>query len=81
MAYSQKRWLAPLNKGFRGWNTEVYKGYLLRFEKMKNGYYGVLAFKDGKPQVVSSGYQQYIGVGKTKRDAMADAKTSVDLWR
>jgi hypothetical protein len=60
----------------------VYKGFLLSFEKMKNGYYGVLAFKGGEPQVVSSGgYQQYIGVGKTKRDAMADAKTSVDMWR
>jgi len=79
MAYKVKsKWLAHLNKGFRGWNTEVYKGYTLRFEKLKSNreYYGVLASKDGKD--VTS---QYIGVGKTKREAMADAKSSVDLWR
>jgi len=65
-----------------GWNTETHKGYLLRFERMKNPkLIGVLAFKGGKPQIVSSGHQQYIGVGKTKRDAMKDAIKSVDMWK
>jgi len=79
MAYKIKsKWLAPLNKGFSGWNTEVYKGYTLRFEKLKSNrkYFGVLAYKGGEEVT-----DQYIGVGKTKREAMADAKSSVDLWR
>lgn len=78
MAYKIKKWLAPLNKGFRGWNTEVYNGYFLRFEKLKGNrkYYGVLASKNGK--LVT---EQYIGVGKTKQDAMRDAKSSVDCWK
>ena len=65
-----------------GWNTEKYKNYLLRFEKMKNPkLIGVLAFKGGKQQIVSTGVQQYIGVGKTKRDALKDAIKSVDMWK
>jgi len=65
-----------------GYNTTTYKGYLLRIKTMKGGMYGVLAFKGGKPQVVmSGGHQQYIGIGKDKREAIEDAKSSIDLWR
>ena len=69
-------------KEITGWRTEVYEGYLLRFERMKNPkFIGVLAFKGGKPQIVSGGTQQYIGVGKSKREAIADAKSSIDMWK
>ena len=57
-----------------------YKGWILKIEKLKGGMFGVFGFKNRKPQVVSFGVQQCIGIGKTKQKALDDAKDSVDKF-
>jgi len=57
-----------------------YKGYTLIVRKMNSLMYGVLASKNGKKIMVSSGHQQYIGVGKSKTSAINDAKDSINKW-
>ena len=57
----------------------MYKGYRLTVRKMNSVLYGVLASKDGKKVMVSSGNQQYIGVGRSRMAAIQDAKKSINM--
>ena len=57
-----------------------YKGYELFPKKMNSILFGVLAFKNKKPVMVSSGHQQYIGVGRSKTAAIEDAKKSIRMF-
>jgi len=55
--------------------------YTLRFYTMYSGYYGVRAWENGRPIVVSSGNHQYIGTGKSKAAALSSAKKALALFR
>jgi len=54
------------------YKPETYKGLRVTFQIMHRGYIGAKA---------PSRTSQYIGIGKSKATAFADAKTSIDKFR
>lgn len=56
----------------RQYKNEEYKGFPVRFFKRNSGKFGVAARPIGR------GHSQYLGMGRTKAEAFADYKDSVD---
>ena len=54
------------------YKSEKYKGLTVTFESMHRGYVGAK---------VKSRTNQYIGIGKSKSTAFADAKNSIDKFK
>jgi len=54
------------------YKSEKYKGLTVTFEKMHRGYIGAK---------VPSRTSQYIGIGKSKSSAFADAKHSINKFK
>lgn len=56
--------------GRRQYRSEEYKGVVITFDKLSNGFVGARA---------PSRTSQYLGIGKTKQEAFEDLKNSVDI--